>query len=681
MNLRVIALSIVIVMGLICPLAAQTAIVRSGEHGSFTRLVVRLPHVADWQVTTGQRRLTLHIRSGIDGFDTSQVFKRIGKNRIQTFGNGPRNGILNIGLACNCQSRSFVVDDTMIVIDVSDRQAGEQPKPKMSAVRKTIPSRSRKNPAVALPLIPTHGPSPPAATAITRARANLLTQLTEALTHYPVIPASIAMPSRSTPALTAPQQLGPRVNQISMAHILDHHLPMMRDETSATPPKETTCIDAEVVNIPAWHTEPFEHMRGQLWSNIYDDNGVIHPGAPLQLARFLLSYGFGAEARQVLSTFGAPDPIITELSLIIDDSPLPTPNVLSTQLNCDTAAALWGVLAYTDSSGQKLSQSDPILMNFQLLPDTLRRDLGPRLAQNLRQLGHADAADSVITRINLSIPDDPHETTATNSSSPANPQSADHDLSPFALAATVESDVEAGNKITKDTVALTDTFAFQYRRDSNAKAIIWADILAKAGAGQFLDAFDQLDEPQTGASNDQTLTIYQMLVETAPDDQFLRIIIPRMERLATFPPRLGNDIAARLLKMGFPELAQRMLQSDIATSEMHGRQILRAMAHLKERHPHRAMAALATLSGEEVEMLRKQARDMAANPAAEVLQENANQHPTAETRHNLSPAEILAHNNALLTDAGALHDQVVELLANQENILPLTQKDTELVTE
>ncbi|MEP1930009.1 MAG: hypothetical protein ABJJ37_01865, partial [Roseibium sp.] len=108
-----------VVAGLWCaPLLAQTITVRSGEHGTFTRLALDIPAGVKWELNPSSDGFTLSLKMDGAFLDTTRVFSRISKSRIRELrARGPE---LDVLLACDCKVAEFLEQGKMLVIDISD---------------------------------------------------------------------------------------------------------------------------------------------------------------------------------------------------------------------------------------------------------------------------------------------------------------------------------------------------------------------------------------------------------------------------------------------------------------------------------------------------------------------------------------------------------------------------------
>ncbi|WP_177627841.1 hypothetical protein [Parasedimentitalea marina] len=120
------AVALMAILIVAVPAQAETIVARSGEHDGFTRLVMRLPENANWSLSQAGKSATLQIDDPAAVFDTSQVFSRIPRTRVQSLQQSGTGNPLRIQLGCNCEIKSYVQKDGYLVIDVRD---GKDEKP------------------------------------------------------------------------------------------------------------------------------------------------------------------------------------------------------------------------------------------------------------------------------------------------------------------------------------------------------------------------------------------------------------------------------------------------------------------------------------------------------------------------------------------------------------------------
>ncbi len=107
------------------PSFAAPVLVRSGEHGDFTRLVLYTNPSVDWTLNQNGRVATLELPRNPDGFSTADVFRRITGDRVQ---NLVSNGdTLRLDLGCDCVVSATAMAPSYIILDIApgDMPTGE----------------------------------------------------------------------------------------------------------------------------------------------------------------------------------------------------------------------------------------------------------------------------------------------------------------------------------------------------------------------------------------------------------------------------------------------------------------------------------------------------------------------------------------------------------------------------
>ena len=83
---------------------ANPAVVTTGEHLDFTRIVVTLAAPTDWRLGRVADGYTLSVDQQDLEYDLSEAFKRIPKTRIADVAQVPATSDLHIVAACACHS-------------------------------------------------------------------------------------------------------------------------------------------------------------------------------------------------------------------------------------------------------------------------------------------------------------------------------------------------------------------------------------------------------------------------------------------------------------------------------------------------------------------------------------------------------------------------------------------------
>ena len=80
---------------------AEPIKVRTASHNEFTRLVLDTPSDRVWRMELSGDRSVIRLPGHQDGFDTSDVFRRIGRDRIQDIVSNQDRLFLSLGCECS----------------------------------------------------------------------------------------------------------------------------------------------------------------------------------------------------------------------------------------------------------------------------------------------------------------------------------------------------------------------------------------------------------------------------------------------------------------------------------------------------------------------------------------------------------------------------------------------------
>lgn len=745
---------VVLLMLLLCLCTGRAlaieAIVRSGEHGSFTRLVIDLPKPSAWDLNQNGTQVLLRIPDGVASFDLSQVFLRIDRSRLANLRAGVNKGELVLDLACDCSAIAFLVGSNMLVLDISEvadlTALGTATLPNETQ-QLSFGSVVREEQSIDLPLLLPGSRAPVAQSAtqipfapridpqtsdaITAAEDRLLRQIGRAATQGLLEPslspsaASRAAPGRDHAAAVKPaphlSEPEPALEKIplratnSRDQALLEHL-RLGDQGMT----DASCLPDTEFAISDWGTEEFGTGLSDWRSNLYGEFDKVNAEAAIGMAKHYLHFGFGAEARRSLALQDRPQPILSILSRILDGDPMHDAGPLPAQASCNGAVALWAVLALPGKEGRIDIDEQAVVWTFMALPDHLRDRLGPELARRLSLFKYGEAAEMVMRRLDLF----PKGETPEKSMAQAQiaDQEGDSDLaqaarqdvvatgteqSPLALADMIAGELAEGREITPDLVDLAAAYAYERRGAPEAVQLAWAEIQARAGAGQFEQALQRLDSlDAVEADAFQHDVIYDLMESRTADAEFLTLLLPRLEQASALTSRTANGLAERLLQLGFPTEAAFILRSGASGPDGRLRRVLRAEISLVLRDPRQAEAEILGLAGNDVEELRARASRLASDQAvaARILsssdateqtmrdafvagewrQSEDEDNPASAALARLSQPETadlpeaqagLAHNRALLARSAEARQTLNQLLSTYPAVQPMPFED------
>ena len=134
-------------LGLLCifilfPVLAQANPLRvqTGEHATFTRVVIGVPRGIDWQLGRRSDGYVLRLPTQ-DGFIVDQFFELIPRDRITAVSQVPAEGELLLRVDCICHARAAIYQSDYLVIDIHDG-----PAPRISPFELTLPENEPEEP-------------------------------------------------------------------------------------------------------------------------------------------------------------------------------------------------------------------------------------------------------------------------------------------------------------------------------------------------------------------------------------------------------------------------------------------------------------------------------------------------------------------------------------------------------
>lgn len=631
---------------------AEQARVRSGEHRGFTRLVIDLPRASEWSLTEDGRDVRVQIAKGVTGFDVGSVFDRISRSTISSVKD--LGSSLAIELGCDCEIKSYVTGDRMLVLDARPstknmaRPSGEAvlfsgvraqtmelsfgaretpPHPKVKlplfTEKETVPAEDRASKLVLKTV-----PEPKVA----EARDRVIGQLARAASQGLVDPLpTLGKPRPKAELDTAAGDEGKeshRPSQVAAQTASDRDL-ARHLSIGGKGVEMAKCVLDSSIEVGAWGDEEFSKGLAHWRAMLFGEFDRIDPKAVRGMARHYIHFGMGAEARKTLELSEDRNPVLFALARLVEGEDLDDPHAFSEQTECEGAASLWAVLAAPKSQASQINTA-AVLRSFVSLPDHLRKQIGPRLSRKLLKAGADETAKSVLRRLDQMGAEPVAETHMAQGEMALEKQAPEEaavafeeavntntELSPSAVVQMVRSEVDAGWPISVETAELVSAFAFENRESALKTPLLWTEALAMAAAGQFISAVEAMDRIPGGAEDKAARSeVVDLVVKDAPDDVFLQIALPRITDLSMIKNETENNVAERLIKMGFPSEARRFLEGDGDVDDGGKRRLLRAKASLGMGLPRGADLELLGLSGQEADLLRARSREMAGDYAA-----------------------------------------------------------------
>lgn len=640
---------------------AQVLAVRSGEHPTFTRLVMPLPEGADWRVQQDGPVAQLFLDRDQVAFDASRVFQRIPRDRLSAIGqNGPGQP-LRLDLACNCPVTSFVERGNYLVLDIGDpvsdvpvrfglQEADDlniNEAPKTSRAAAMVLPLLGSDPAAQLlmrrqgvPTISGHdgaNDSSPSdhsqpesdeeAKDLAGSQKSIQAQIARAATQglIDVDPAAlreIETQSGSPDSLPDIQAFA----NIRATTSVDRDMTLAPNSLTASS-GSSYCLNPDRIDITTWGDDrPFGHQVGAYRTRMAGEFDDLSTRDIRGLAKTYLYFGFGAEARQLLRDADQEDPdirLLDAFALLLDEGQLKKPHPFDDQRHCDSAVALWSVYANPISPRDAIN-SGAIIRAFAEMPPHLRAHVGPGLMRRFTNAGDSETAEILQRIITRAAPrEDAPMQMAEAELARLNGEEQEADAlvkevahsgsgeSPSALIELVDRHFESRKSVPTDTVQLLATYVMEMRRAEIGEDLARTHALALALAGDFHAAFDvanSLEPERAERTNGQVL---ELLAENADDVTFLELAFQTVaENPGSLPAKTKLLIARRFLDIGFPEKTLDLLDHTMPGKLQEEQAIMRAQAALDMGLPRRALLELVGRSGPEPDAMRAEALRM-----------------------------------------------------------------------
>ena len=436
--------------GSACPVWAETAAIRSGEHDSYSRLAISIPAGANWEIFATEDGYLAQFGAPVDEIDTTDVFERIPRTRLSdVVSDGPA---LDLLLGCDCHLDAFLFRPNLLVIDIIDGPAPvdspleqmaeaevEQAEPTVLDIAQppeTIAElRNQANQTaqstapteITLPLFtqsplwsdtinalpPSFSPQTARDPNLVEAERAILESFARAATQgvfdFPARPLPPPLEEGQDPVQSPIQPMTDPMDGVPIPlNSVDPEGPgfllrtgIDRDAMADTSDDQmTSCPGGINHRLNTWgEAGEYGTVIPQLRLAATNEVGQPQPEPMYELARAYIYYGFGLEARRVLEALGEPSDqsrYLTALAHLVDGDPLPVRELLPYRA-CGETMEAWIALASgrLDTSDQRIISS--ILIATRALPDPLRGHIGVRLAQIFAEAGELHNAQEILS--------------------------------------------------------------------------------------------------------------------------------------------------------------------------------------------------------------------------------------------------------------------------------------------
>ncbi|MCW1949949.1 MAG: hypothetical protein KIH44_001085 [Octadecabacter sp.] len=624
--------------------SADPVTIRSGEHETFSRLVIAIGLNTDWSIDPSDDGHILELDGRSDGFDTSNVFERIPRARLSDVKEISPNR-LNLSVDCPCEVNAFLWRPGYLVVDIIDgsvpvRATSETGLGSLNAPSTPPPVRVTNAP-LGLPNMLVLSPS------ATAAQEQVSAEETQDFTDLSATEEALAMgiaraasqgflePSiAGTEQPTPPEvEIEPMVAQVDaqepnapsipnrpgvgISTAMDRGLAQLGTELGRS--LDQQCLPADLFEIAAWgDAQGFHVQASALAESLAGEFGEEPREAQENLARLYIHFGFGAEAKLVLAADPAASQsriVLTELAGIIDDYDGAYPAILA-QEACSTPGALWAFLLRP--TRQEESDRNRLIQHFFALPQPLRGQISPRLARQFLEVGDPDAAsqllraadnqDAATTREVQStralIAEDLDDTSAAVTVL-SNEAEDNARTTPQSLIRLIELELEQGITPSEENLLLAGALRQEHRDTPIAQDLANIEAAGRIATKQYQVALDLMQNRQDNRALEIVDHVFGNIAAHAEAGTFLEFSFGEIPTDLTSATE--NAIAQRLLDLGFYERASTFLLGQAERETASERRYLRAEAALGAGEYALAMESLLGMTDERARALRARA--------------------------------------------------------------------------
>ncbi len=642
----------IIIPGLIflisMPAVAAPSRVQSGEHIGFTRLVAEVSKAQGWEIEEDDRKVILTLNGHTDGFDISQVFKLIPKDRIQRIDSNKESLIIYLG--CDCEVLAFDVSGGYIALDIISEK---QPRPLSSRSKVSVnPQRKDQTESKVTQILTSKAQEPARWTtkeeelaALSETQMRLSDELGKAVTKgllAPYKPQFItrrpqvdldSIESNKQPSETH-DSVQPRLDNMRISTSMDTPLridtsrPVLLDSGFVCPADDTA-------NIANWgDSRSFDKQISEVRLDLFDELGALNYDKAIELAKRYLYFSFGHEARQVLRLLPAlneKDLILLDITEIMESTGAETDLSSYNYLECKGNIALWSFLAQPLNPNIDGIFPTEILLAANNLPVHLRRHLTPALSsrflaggdrisatnvlRNLDRLSGSDSAKQSLAEANLTIDLEVSEDATKKLQYVID---ANVEQSPEALIRLINAKVTSDQKIDLETVGLAEAYAQELEATDLGPDLRKAYIISLLEIQDFDRAIGEIynlnDIDLPSLKVEMINALIRKTTQGADDILFLDIILQQDgDDLELLDTETKKTAASRLLELGFANDAAHVLGNLASMSGDEEIQILSAQIALALDQPFQAQAHLLGLSTKASDILRAEAMTVIGN--------------------------------------------------------------------
>lgn len=442
--------------------------IRSGEHDTFSRLVLTIPASTQWTAISKTEQHKLSFFPPPQDIDTSNVFDRIGRSRIRSVTNDAGNALV-IDTNCHCALRAFLWKPDRLVVDILDAAPTQNPttQPRSKRVSDFLDESIFR---------PSHTPKPSLAALEAALIEQIETSIATGLVH-----------GSGQSGIASEIPSGPRSNT--------PELPGLSAATALTDPKWDTptiqsgnCLQGAALTPWDWQDgRPLQEQISRILDRKKLLSGSLDDDARNDLAKLYVSFGYGVEAKQLLGNASASDPetnAMVELIALLDTEYQPA----DSSLFCDVQGEFWHFLTASAPPHPADHVATQIANTYLRLPRPLADHLASRFHRQLTKAGLNDLAQAVLAARNATPPEPIMSLQEIIRS---------HELSAAQQIAQITRSLSQANHnaryLEETSLLASESVAFEFRQNPMSQDIARLAFENRLGTGHFSEAFAALE--------------------------------------------------------------------------------------------------------------------------------------------------------------------------------------------
>ncbi|WP_417603822.1 hypothetical protein [Primorskyibacter flagellatus] len=551
---------------LAAPSSAETITIKSGEHGTFTRLVLYLPDKSGWQLEQDKRKVSIVFPGKRYEAVLDQVFLKITRERIGEVNVLPAKGRIELLLNCDCVATAFEYRPRIMVVDVApEGPSSTEVKPVNRGFLNDFWIDTILKHEVASEATPVETSSERDVVEVGDSAFSGIVDAIMQKASQGYLTASAGTYSENTRSAQIVPHLstGPHGSEADGASfsVAPHIIKTNNEER----------FDCGAQLRPMLESNGFGTEIASLQSKLIGDDGEVSHDVAEQMARSYIYFGLPQEARQILKLADATvrekyTPTLRFLDVDSWAGGLPP----KTTVGCEALAEL-AFVVISGGQPEALVSPEGFLKQFKSLSPHLRELIGPRLSAALRVNARNNIAEKLDEFLSKAQPKpeslaevlktNNYETVSLEIEAAAADSTRFQDYGPEA---SIPQEVqEDGGYEEAIDPSLMETFLKEYDGSLPDETLAKLLVSLRTDEGKFKSAVAEIRNSEILSVSDKEALLSRVVsnaTTTGSTRNFLEMAFFLHEQeIARLSESRRSEIRARLLELGFDEKAEALV--------------------------------------------------------------------------------------------------------------------------